>query len=121
MKKQVIFNIFNANNNPLNTLLDERLNALTSLSIVELIEQLEKEYKNIDKVRVKLVKDIFWLDDKGQVKDVKNQEKIQEFNKEFNTILEQDIDIKHIEVKAEWIKITPKDILLLKEFIKFTK
>jgi len=122
MKKAIIFNLFSRKDNPLSNLLNEKMDAITSLSLVEYIEKFEKEFWQIEKVRQKLLKDIFEVDEKTwKILDLDNQEKMKKFTDELNSILNQDIDIKKIVIPVKDIKISPKDIILLKDIIEFKK
>lgn len=106
---------------PLDILLDEKMDALDSLSVIELIEKLEKEYLTINKARVKILKDVFWVGKDWNIKTSENIKEIEVFTEEFNKILNQEIKIKKISIKAEGLNLSPKVILRLRELIDFTK
>lgn len=105
---------------PLKSIAEEKLPALTTFKIVKIIKILGEELKNIEQTRLLIVKKYSNKPDKEGNFEVK-PENIKDFQKEYKEILDQEteieIDLLSINDLKD-IKIKAKDLLLLDKLIR---
>ena len=101
--------------------------AKDSFRVMRSLMALEKEYAVIEETRMSCFKKYGVLDENGQIMvDEKGQvilqsEKIEEFNKEFNSFLNTEIAVQCEKIKLDWLNdftFTPTELMNLESFIE---
>lgn len=104
----------------LNVLIDKELDITTAFKLSKAVKIIDKELKDLEEFRMKLIKKYGIYDDKQKAFTVKedNQPK---FYEEFGKLLDTKVDIKFTKISIKDlgdIKITAKQLALLDPFIK---
>ena len=104
----------------LNVLMDKELDITTAFKLSKLVKIVDKELKDLEDFRMKLIKKYGVYDDKKKAFTVKgdNQPK---FYEEFGKLLDTKVEIKFTKLSFKDlgdIKITAKQLSLLDHFVK---
>lgn len=101
--------------------------AKDSFRVMRSLMALEKEYAAIDETRLKCLERYGVLDENGKIMvDEKGQvilqpEKIDVFNKEFNSFLNTKVKVSCEKIKLDWLEsfnFTPTELMNLESFIE---
>lgn len=104
----------------------KKLNMRMAYQLAKIIKEVQKEFELFQETRMKLINEYAERDENGQLKVDENnnftipKEKIQDFQKELNDLLEMQVELPINEINLEELKnieFTPMELIKIEKFI----
>ena len=122
---QVTLNDIITNNNLFREIHNKPMTARAAFKVARLIRELDKENEMFDKQRIEIIKQYAKRDENGDMVEENNQviideNKLNEFEKEFNSLLETQVEVNAEKLNIEDlgdIQLTPQQTMSLEKFI----
>jgi len=104
---------------PLRKLLEQKFSVMVSYKLVKLVQKLNEQFMVIEEVRNGLIKQYGKKDKKGNISVKPGDSNWNKFIKEFNELMEQEIEIVVEKIKLpDSFEIEPSVLVPLEKFIE---
>lgn len=109
------------------TLSQKKLNMRMAYQLAKIIKEVQKEFELFQETRMKLINEYAERDEDGQLKVDENnnftipKEKIQDFQKELNELLETQVELQINKInldELENVEFTPMELIKIEKFIE---
>lgn len=105
----------------------KKLNMRMAYQLAKIIKEVQKEFELFQETRMKLINEYAERDEGGQLKVDENnnftipKEKIQDFQKELNELLETQVELQINKInldELEDVKFTPMELIKIEKFVE---